>query len=69
MSEETKEIGEIQKMVKQSKNVGTVRERERERELKFRKDKKIETQFFCVCLRYKDGLWEIVCLFCECDSS
>lgn len=26
MSEETKEIGEIQKMVKQSKNVGTVRE-------------------------------------------
>ena len=38
-------------------------------ELKFRKDKKIETQFFCVCLRYKDGLWEIVCLFCECDSS
>ncbi len=27
MSEETKEIGEIQKMVKQSKNVGTVRER------------------------------------------
>lgn len=32
MSEETKEIGEIQKMVKQSKNVGTVRERERERE-------------------------------------
>lgn len=28
MSEETKEIGEIQKMVKQSKNVGTVRERD-----------------------------------------
>ena len=56
-------------MVKKSKSVGTVRERERERELKFRKDKKIETQKSCVCLQYKDGLWQVVCLFCACDSS
>ena len=40
-----------------------------ERELKFKKDKKIETQKNCVCLRYKDGLRKLVCLFCVCDSS
>ena len=42
---------------------------ERERELKFKKDRKIETQKSCVCLQYKDGLWQVVCLFCACDSS
>ena len=56
-------------MVKESKNVGTGRERERERDLKFRKSKKTETQKNCVCLRYKDGLRKLVCLFCACDSS
>ena len=56
-------------MVKESKTVGTVRERERERELKSRKSKKIETQKSCVCLGYKDGLRKLVCLFYVCDSS
>ena len=41
----------------------------RERELKFRKSKKIETQKSCVCLGYKDGLRKLVCLFYVCDSS
>ena len=59
--------GEIQKMVKESKNVDTVRERERE--IKSRKSKKIETQKSCVCLGYKDGLRKLVCLFYVCDSS
>ena len=54
-------------MVKESKNVDTVRERERE--LKSRKSKKIETQKSCVCLGYKDGLRKLVCLFYVCDSS
>ena len=56
-------------MENKSKTIATVRERERERELKFRKSKKTKTQKNCVCLRYKDGLWQIVCLFCACDSS
>ena len=42
---------------------------ERERELKSRKSKKIETQKSCVCLGYKDGLRKLVCLFYVCDSS
>ena len=38
-------------------------------ELKFRKGKIIETQKSCVCLRYKDRLWQVVCLFCVQNTS
>ena len=54
-------------MEKKAKSIGTVRKRERE--LKFKKDKKIEIQKNCVCLGYKDGLIKLVCLFCACNSS
>ena len=56
-------------MIKKSETVDTVRERERERELGFRKSKKLETQKSCVYLKYKDRLCKIVCLFYVCNSS
>ena len=31
--------------------------------------RKIKTQNDCVYLRYQDGLWEIVCLFCMFNTS
>ena len=40
-----------------------------ERELGFRKSKKLETQKSCVYLKYKDRLCKIVCLFYVCNSS
>ena len=46
-----------------------VRERERERELKFRENKIRKVQLSCACLSKKDGLQRVGCLFCACDSS
>ncbi len=37
--------------------------------LKFREIRKMKTQKNCVYLRYKDGLCDIVCLFCVSNTS
>ena len=56
-------------MEKKSKTIGTVRERERERESFNLKKAGKTAQKSCAYLRYKDRLCRIVCLFFVPDSS